>query len=222
MDKSLKQQVYSLLMGKDYNQLIDLCSQDRQVWKILRASLYETDEQIYWPATEAIAMLMRRWWQEGQEERVREYIRGLFWSLNDESGGIGWNAPQTIAEIIVKIPDLIDPYGSMMIDRTMEETLLVENGLWAVGRMGRDIEPAVRFFQDNIFKVFEIEDSRILGTAAWAMGEVGFAPALPLLEALNNNTEHARIYLDGKYAEKSIGQWAQDAITKINSRISSD
>ena len=47
---------------------------------------------------------MQRWWQSGKHEKVRIYIRTLQWSMSDESGGIGWNYPQTIAEIIVHIP----------------------------------------------------------------------------------------------------------------------
>ncbi|MBT4512147.1 MAG: hypothetical protein HOC20_08070, partial [Chloroflexi bacterium] len=110
-NKSVKSNVYTLLRERDYDQLIVFCEEDRQAWKTLRDSLYETDENLIWPAIESIAMLMGKWWQAGEGEKVREYIRRLFWALNDESGGIGWNAPQTIAEIIVLIPELVDPYG---------------------------------------------------------------------------------------------------------------
>ena len=118
-NKSVKSNVYTLLRERDYDQLIVFCEEDRQAWKTLRDSLYETDENLIWPAIESIAMLMGKWWQAGEGEKVREYIRRLFWALNDESGGLGWNAPQTIAEIIVLIPELVDPYGRMVIDRTM-------------------------------------------------------------------------------------------------------
>ena len=33
--------------------------------------------------------IMERWRYEDNRERVREYIRGLLWLLNEESGGIG-------------------------------------------------------------------------------------------------------------------------------------
>ena len=143
---------------------------------------------------------------------MREYIRGLFWSLNDESGGIGWNAPQTVAEIITLIPELIEPYGSMMIDRTIEEPLLVPSGMWAIGRLGRRIEPAVEFFKDVVLKSFKVADPQTLGLVAWAMGEVAFAPALPMLKTLQGRQEQVRIYIDGDFCEKPLGQWAEDAI----------
>ena len=136
--------------------------------------------------------------------------------MSDESGGIGWNAPQAIAEIIASIPQLQDPYGSMMVARTIEEPLLVNSGLWAIGRLGKRIEEAVEFFQDMILEVFKSDDPQTLGLAAWAMGEVNFAPALASLEGLKNRKEPVKIYIEADFHEKPLGQWATEAIRKIN------
>ena len=217
MDSLVKQQVDALLMRKDYDRVLDLCQADKHAWKALRTSLYATDEHLYWPAIEAIARLMQRWWQAGHKEPVQEYIRGLFWSLNDESGGIGWNSPQTIAEIIVMIPELLEPYGGMIIHYTMEESLLVQSGLWAIGRLGKRLEPAVKSFEDIVLATFERDDPQTLGLAAWAMGEVGYAPALPLLESLEDREERVPIYINGDFDQQTIGEWSRDAITKITS-----
>lgn len=217
MDSLVKQQVDALLMQKDYDRVLDLCQADKHAWKALRTNLYATDEHLYWPSIDAIARLMQRWWQAGREEQVQEYIRGLFWSLNDESGGIGWNSPQTIAEIIVMIPELIEPYGGMIIHCTMEESLLVQSGLWAIGRLGRRIEPAMKSFKDIVLATFEGDNPQTLGLAAWAMGEVSYAPALPLLESLKDREEPVQIYIDGDFCQKTIGEWSQEAIAKITS-----
>lgn len=215
MDRSIKQQVKALLLQRDYGRLLDLCERDRGFWKALRFCLYEIDESQRWPAIEAVAKLMQRWWQAGRGERVREYIRSLFWLLNDESGGIGWNAPQTIAEIIVAIPQLLEPYGGMMIAHTFEEPPLVKGALWGIGRLGKQIKEAVEFSQDVVLEAFESRDPETLGLAAWAMGEVGFAPALPFLEFLKDRGEPVQIYIEGDFYERPLGQWAKDAINKI-------
>ncbi|MDY6911386.1 MAG: hypothetical protein SVM79_03385, partial [Chloroflexota bacterium] len=188
----------------------------RRYWKALRLYVYETEDHLRWPAVEAIARLMQHWWQQGREENVKEYIRGLFWSLNDESGGIGWNAPQIIAETIVLVPVLLDPYGSMMIDRTMEESLLVKSGLWGIGWLGPQIYPAVEFFRDEVLRAFASDDVETLGMASWAMGTVGFAPALRYLKNLVNRREAVRIYVDGDLREKPLGEWAREAISRID------
>ena len=215
MDKAIKQKARDLLLHKNFNDLLDLCEKDRRFWSVLRLCLYETDDSIRWSAIEATAGLMKRWWQAGREEKVREYIRGLLWLLNDESGGIGWSAPQTIAEIIVAIPELLEPYGGMAIARALEEPPLVKSGLWAMGRLGKRIAEVVGLFQNMILGVFESDEPETLGLAAWAMGEAGFAPALPSLEALKDSREPVRIYIDGEFQEKPLEWWTKEAIRKI-------
>ena len=129
---------------------------------------------------------------------------------------MGWSAPQTIAEIVVYIPELLEPYGSVMVSRALEEPALVMGGLWGIGRLGRQIKEAVESFQDSVLGVFESENPETLGLAAWAMGEVIFKPALPYLEKLKDWKKPVRIYIDGHFDEKAVGQWAQEAIDKIN------
>lgn len=84
-----------------------------------------------------------------------------------------------------------------------------------VGRLGGYIAEAVDYFQDLVLGVFQSDNVVILGLAAWAMGEVGFKPALPFLEKLSDRKEPVRIYIKGDFNEKPLGQWAREAIGKI-------
>ncbi|MFH0932703.1 MAG: hypothetical protein V1832_00095 [Nitrospirota bacterium] len=215
MDESIKKQVRELLRKKDYDRLVELCEIDRHFWKALRFCLYEIDETIRWPAIETAAKLMKRWWLSKKQEKVREFIRNLFWSMSDESGGIGWSSPQTVAAIIMSVPEVLDPYGSMMIAHSIEEPLLVKGGLWGIGRMGKVIADDVDFFQDKVLAAFQSDDAETLGLAAWAMGEVGYKPALPFLENLLGRSEPVRIYVKGDFFEKPLGYWAEEAMNKI-------
>ncbi|MEW6067090.1 MAG: DVU0298 family protein [Nitrospirota bacterium] len=215
MDKSIKQQVESLLRQRDDERLIELCLNDRNFWKELRFRLYDMDERLRWAAIETVAKFMKLLWQTGKKEKVREYMRNLFWSINDESGGIGWSAPHGIAEIIINIPELLDPYGSMMIAHTLEEPPLVKGGLWGIGRLGRQIAESVEFFQEMVLAVFQSSDVEVLGLAAWASGEVVFKPALPFLKNLFERKEPVRIYIKGDFHEKPLGRWAEEAIIQI-------
>lgn len=192
-----------------------LCEEDRRAWKLLRTLIYETDEEVLWPAIEAIGELMRRRWSAGREEFVREYIRGLLWSLSDESGGIGWNAPQTIAEIIVRIPELAVPYASMAISRALEEPPLLPSGLWAIGRLGPLAGPAVDFCKEAMLTSFKHSDPRILALAAWAAGQTGFAPAMLFLLNMEERPEPVRLWVDGHFEEKPLEEWAAQAIGRI-------
>lgn len=222
MDKTVKKQAEDLLRKRDFDHLIELCESDRRFWQEVRFRLYEIDESLRWSAIETAARLMKKWWDAGREEKVRRYIRTLFWSMNDESGGIGWSSPQVIAEIVVHIPALIDPYGSMMIAYSIEEPPLIKACLWGIGRLGKSVVEAVDFFQEKILAVFGTDDAEILGLASWAMGEVGFYPAIPFIEKLFSRSEPVAIYIDGDFIERPLGHWVQNALRKIRATDTQD
>jgi hypothetical protein len=215
MKETIKKQVEELLRKRDFECLLDLCEKDRHYWHEVRFRLYDLDEKLRWTAIQTVAKFMHRWWQSGKEDKVRQYIRTLFWSMTDESGGIGWSAPQTVAEIILYIPEIIDPYGSMMMAYSLDEPPLVKGGLWGIGRLGRKIADSVVFFKDKILATFSIDDFETLGLASWAMGEACFIPAEPFLEHLKSSAEYVKIYIGNDFFEQPLGQWARDALAKI-------
>ena len=215
MSSKISREVVELLREKEYEILTNFCAQEKRYWKALRSYVYEPDEELYHPAAEAIAVYWYKQWQAGNEEAVREYIRVLLWSLNDESGGIGWNAPQIIAEIIALIPEIMMPYASMVVDRTMEESLLVPAGLWAIGRLGKPMQSIVRFFDQLVLATFGSSEPGTLGLSAWALGEAGFAPAITSIELLQDRGEPVRIYVNGRFETKPVKQWAWEAILKM-------
>jgi len=215
VDTSIKQTVDALLLQGDSNELVRLCQTDERYWRALRLYLYETDENLRWPAIEAVAELMGRWWHEGSRERVYEYIRRQLWLLNEESGGIGWSAPETIAEMILRIPELLEPYGHVMVSSVLKEQDLLSGSLWAIGRLGKRVRDELYAYQDKILAAFDSDEPETLALAARAMGESGFDPAVPSLEMLRDRKETVRIYIDGHFQGKPLGDWSNEAVAKI-------
>jgi hypothetical protein len=215
VDTSIKQTVDALLLQRDSKELLRLCQTDERYWHALRLYLYETDEKLRWPAIEAVAELMEMWWREGCRERVYEYIRRLLWLLNDESGGMGWSAPEAIAETIISIPELLEPYGHIMISYVLKGQGLLNGSLWAIGRLGKQVKEALYIYQDKVLAAFDSDEPETLALAAWAMGETDFAPAVPHLEMLRDRKEIVRIYINGHFQERSLGNWANEAVAKI-------
>jgi hypothetical protein len=219
MDKSaIKLEVERHLRTRDFQPLLDLCEANRHYWQEVRYRLYDLDEVLRWAAIETVGKRMRRWWDAGNEEKVRIYIRTLFWSLNDESGGIGWSSAEAIAEIIAENPVLIDPYGSMMIAHCIDEPQLLKGCMWGIGRIGGHIRETVSSFPKEMMEVFATDDIEILGLAAWAAGESDFVPAAPILLQLSCRDEPVTIYVAGRFCEKALGKWAREAFRKIESQ----
>jgi hypothetical protein len=218
MAKPVKKMVQDLLITGDHGTLLGLCEQDRRFWQEVRFRLYDLDERVRWSAIEVAAKFMERWWHSGRQEKVRVYIRTLFWSMNEESGGIGWSSPQTIAEIIMHIPELVDPYGSMMISHSIEEPPLMKAGAWGIGRLGSRIADSIGAFREKVLAVFQEDDSETLGLLAWALGRTGYSPAVPFLEKLLRREEPVVIYIDGVFLQKPLKRWAEEAIGAIKIR----
>lgn len=213
---SIDKKINDLLLRRDYEELSCLDQTDRHVWRFLQSNLYQTNETLRWHTIEAIPLLIRRRWDSGWKERVLDYLRRLIWSISDESGGIGWSAPQTIAEIVAEIPQIYEPFINIMIDRTFTEPILIKSGLWGIGRLGQSVRQSVEIFQDIILASFKVDDPETLGLAAWALGEVRFKPALFYLKNLKGRPEPVRIYVTPRFLGKTLGDWGSEAIDKIN------
>jgi hypothetical protein len=211
----IEKQINRALISRDYQKLGSFDRQGKRVWKLLQSNLYQTDETLRYHSIEAIAVLSRNQWEMGRQEKVRDYLRRLIWSISDESGGIGWSAPQAIAEIVVAIPQLEEPFVNIMIDRAFSEPTLIKSGLWGIGRLGRRAWPSAVLFQGIILASFAVDEPETLGLAAWAMGEIKYKPALPYLRKLTRRHERVRIYVPPGFIVKTLGSWARGAMAEI-------
>ena len=220
MDRSLIEvRVRKFILSMDYQKLIYLDENDRRVWRLIQSNLYQTDETLRWHAIEAVAAFMRRWWDNNRQEKVLDYMRRLMWTINDESGGIGWSTPQTIAEIVVAIPQVGEPFINNMINRTFNEPFLRKSGLWAIGRLGQRVKQSIEIRQDDILPSSNTYDPETLGLAAWAVGEIGLKSALPYLKFLQDRKEMVRIYIPPNFHNKQVKSWYRLAIKNICQNI---
>lgn len=54
-------------------------------------------------------------------EGAREIVRRLMWSLNDESGGIGWGAPEAMAQILARSDRLWEEFAPVFVSYLRED-----------------------------------------------------------------------------------------------------
>ena len=72
-------------------------------------------------------------------EYIRNTLLRLFWLVNDESGSIGWRAPELIREILFHCPnDQFFPILISLLDLETEDAPRFRSGtLWAIGRVAQ-------------------------------------------------------------------------------------
>ncbi len=160
-------------------------------------------------------------------EGARVIMRRLMWSLNDESGGIGWGAPEAMAEIMARHEGLAREYSHILISYMNDEGNFLEHEglqrgvLWGLVRLARVRPQIVVKAGDHLQKYLESGDAFARGLAAWACGLLGVATVRPMLELLVNDESLLRLYIDNEFTEVRVKDMAEKALTLLEQKTSS-
>jgi hypothetical protein len=99
----MKKQICHALESNDIETMVPLARTDRKIVSLLIRLSYDKDTLIGQRAIRAVGLIAREVVQD-DPEFLRETCRKLLWSLSDESGGIGWSAPEMLGEIVSADP----------------------------------------------------------------------------------------------------------------------
>jgi HEAT repeat protein len=97
--QTLKKQLQQYLESNDLGSIAALAVENRKVLSQLVRLAYDKETLVGWRAIKAIGFAARAL-VAIDYPFLREMIRKQLWSLSDESGGIGWSAPEIIGEIV--------------------------------------------------------------------------------------------------------------------------
>jgi HEAT repeat protein len=131
--RAIREEFVAFLKDRNLSELAERVSRNRGTIRYLNRLLYDLDGLVRWRAIEAMGAVADRLAQDNPEA-VRVILRNLLWSINDESGGIGWSAPEAIGEIIYRQPERFEEFASIILSFT-DEPVLRRGVLWAAGRM---------------------------------------------------------------------------------------
>ena len=103
MPRSLKNELKQALLAGDHARVAELAIADKRTFGKLVALAYNKDELLCWRAIEAIGAAAAAVAKEDQAS-VRNAVQRILWSAREESGGMGWSAPELLAEIAIAAP----------------------------------------------------------------------------------------------------------------------
>lgn len=113
MGSKTKEEGRALLKARSLDGVVPWVRSTRGAMRALHSLAFDEDELTRWRAFEAIGTVAA-WKAEENPDWVRDLLRRLFWTMNDESGATGWYAPEVIGEILVHVPALIGEYAGML------------------------------------------------------------------------------------------------------------
>jgi len=221
--RMLKKKVLILLGLSDLEKgLEEICRYPaKQLIGPLFSHFFHEEERIRWHAVTAMGAVVDAMAKSGEMESARVVMRRLMWSLNDESGGIGWGSPEAMGEITARNEKLADEYHRILTSYAWEEGNYLEHEilqrglLWGIGRLSHARPALIGYALPWILPFLQSADPFHRGLAAWAAGPVADENARAEIKKLANDNEMISIFLDGKLMQKSVASLAGLAFSEI-------
>lgn len=145
----LKMSIQQALEANDLDSIVSLAKKNRRVLTMLVRSAYDKETLAGWRAIKAVGLTAKAL-VKTDYEFLRETARKLLWSLSDESGGIGWSAPELLGEIVAVDPqrfsDIIPLIAGVY---NIEENVFRSGVVYALGRIA-EVSPELILPHRNI------------------------------------------------------------------------
>jgi len=195
----------------------------------LLSAICRSEERLRWNAVAAMGWTVARLADEEMEE-ARIIMRRLLWSLNEESGGIGWGAPEAMAEIFCCCEGLAEEYAHMLLSymrpdggqphqdgNFLEHETLQRGLLWAAGRLAqcrRELALA-KGMADDLPQYLDSSDGAVRGLAARAAGLL-LDRCPERLHELTADRATLRLYEDGRIRTATVAELAAQALDRLS------
>jgi HEAT repeat protein len=220
-----KRRIAKLLESSDIDSVIEELRQlpAAQVINPLIGALCSSDKTVRWHAITVLGPVMADL-AEHDMEAARVVMRRFMWSLNDESGGIGWGVPEAMGEIMSCHNGLALEYVHILIAYMREDGFYLEleqlqRGLmWGVARLA-GVKPGLlraRNVVVYLIPYLNSSDSTVRGLAAWGLGLLRAHEAIPGLENLVSEKSLITYYSDRAFVTDTVGGLAEKALASIN------
>jgi len=204
---SLKEEITESLETADFERVGRLALEHKQVFRILISLAYDKEELLCWRAIEAMGVAAA---VVGRKDPsvVRNVVQRLLWSMRDESGGIGWSAPEMLGEVVINSPQTCADIPPIILSFHEEESFL-KGVLWSVGR----ITDAGINGMDGSFEVvtraLDHKDPLVRGLALYAVPKFRIDEVAGRVRGMVGDEGRCQIYKNHELATTKVGDIAK-------------
>lgn len=221
----LRRTILELLKSPDLDKaLCQLCRLPmRRVIRYLFSFICSSDQEIKWRSITAMGLVVSRLADENMES-ARVIMRRLMWSLNEESGSIGWGAPEAMGEIMACQEGLAREYAHILISyirhdgNFLEYELLQRGVVWGLGRLAQVRPQLLKNAGEHLYPYLESGDASVRGLAAWTAGLIGAKETRLYLERLLTDRAPLQLYLDRKLLVCTVADLAKQALAALGAK----
>ena len=211
-----KNMLHDLLAQGSLDRVAGVAMRQRRVLGILVSLTYDPDPLISWRAVEAMGLACDRI-ADKDPECVRQHVRRLYWLITEESGGICWRAPEAMAEVVHRRPQLLPDYLPIIVFllREMAEEDLEHfraGILWAIGRLGPECSDHLPDVLDAIAAALDHSDSQVRGMAIWCLSAVGQGECVTARPDLLSDDGPVDLYEERRLVHTNVNSLARRAV----------
>lgn len=193
----------------------------RKVINPLFSFLLHQDDAIRWRAVTAFGAVVSAL-ADRDRESARVIMRRLMWSLNDESGGIGWGAPEAMAEVIARNDALEREFGAVFVSymdpdgNFLEYPPLQRGLLWGLARLAETRPACVANAVTFLAPYFDSADPVIRALAARSAGLLRAELLRPAIESLVHDETEIRLFREDRFVYHTVGSLAREALDLLD------
>ncbi|UCC79879.1 MAG: hypothetical protein JSW64_00565 [Candidatus Zixiibacteriota bacterium] len=203
-------------MDRDLTALENMAENHKNIMRTLSSLMYDHQPLIRWRAVEVLGRISKI--IAGTDpEKVRRQIRRILWLMNDESGGLCWNGPEAIGEIIYNNPVLIYEYGPIITSFLSEEPFEAgtRRAIWRVGSIGPEI------FNESKILIIKSLESPIPEMRAFsieALNSLDDTSAYNRVKMLKNDSSPIEIYdfVKGELKKATVAECSRIYLERLN------
>jgi HEAT repeat protein len=221
---SFRHRVLDLLRGDDLDHILSELRQlpPQKLLKPLFSGICSPDEKVKWHAVVAMGQTVAALADEDMEA-ARVVMRRFMWSLNDESGGIGWGVPEAMGEVLATHAGLAEEYAHILVAFMREDGFYLEHEplqrglMWGLGRLAQARPDLLRQKGAHVYLLpyLHSPDPGVRGLAARVLGLLQAEEAAPGLKTLLADSASVRIYEDRKWKVATVGELARQALVAV-------
>jgi len=233
MNRKIKKRVLQLLAGDLTVARQELEQYDEHgLVNPLFSALYRPEEVLRWQTVTIFGEVLARL-ADKDMEAARIVMRRYIWSLNDESGGIGWGAPEAMAEGIYHHGGLCEEYLHMLLsymqpdgplehqDGNYLELPALQRGLlWGIARVAEKRAEALieKNIVPDLLRYTTSDDGVVRAFAARALGLLGAFEAMESLEMLLSDSREVHFYHEGEFTQLTVSDCAKNALQQVQKK----
>ncbi len=207
-----KKEIKRLLEESKYHELNDLFPDKRKLITLLLSSTYDKTDVTSWRAMEAIGLITAH--MSEKPDFVKDVANRLLWMLRDESGNFASSGPEILGEIVKNNPELCKDIATVVASFHDEE-MLTPGVMLAIGRIGHIHSYFYDFAAPIVTSYLGDPNPATRAYAAYAAAELDIPDVTNKLEEIESDTTPVPFYEDGLLKEKTAGEIANKALTKL-------